>query len=224
VAAAGTEAISAIAARVAIRALVFINYLNTRVSPKMRYYDTDAAAALPKWLRRRRKSPGECKVTAVEAAVVITHPNRDTPETNMARMIVIALFGISIVLMLAILAFGWSVLEGMMIVSFGYIISYAIIIWRVSDWARGPLALGAALAILLAIFSGIAFPTWSDRDGPGYAEPQAIWGGAGLSPGVLGLLTMILAVLQIGLIVACIRAFRQEWQVEVEMSAATTAG
>ena len=160
----------------------------------------------------------------MEAGVVITHPNRDTAETNTARMIVIALFGISIVLMLAILAFGWSVLEGMMVVSFGYILAYVVIIWRVSQWARGPLALGAALAILLAIFSAIAFPTWSDRNAPGYAEPQAIWGGAGLSPGVLGLLTMILAVLQIGLIVACIRAFRQEWQVEVEMPAASVAG
>jgi hypothetical protein len=59
-------------------------------------------------------------------------------------------------------------------------------------------------------------PTWADRNGPGYAEPQAIWGGAGLSPGLLGLVTTLLVVLQLVTVAACLWAFRQEWQVEVE--------
>ena len=151
--------------------------------------------------------------------MVVTHPNRDTPETNGARTAVVLLFGLSMLLMLAILAFGWSVLEGMLAVSFGYILIYAILIWRVSNWARGPLAVGAALAILLAIFVAIAVPTWADRDAPGYAEPQAVWGSAGLPPAVLGLMTMILVLLQIAVVIACTRAFRQEWQVEVEIPA-----
>jgi len=163
-----------------------------------------------------------CKVTAMGATgaeVVVTHPNRDTPETNGARTAVVLLFGLSMLLMLAILAFGWSVLEGMLAVSLGYILIYAILIWRVSNWARGPLAVGAALAILLAIFVAIAVPTWADRDAPGYAEPQAVWGSAGLPPTVLGLMTMILVLLQIAVVIACTRAFRQEWQVEVEIPA-----
>ena len=163
-----------------------------------------------------------CKVTAMgvaEAEVVVTHPNRDTPETNGARMAVVVLFGLSILLMLAILAFGWSVLEGMLAVSFGYILIYAILIWRVSSWARGPLAVGAALAILLAIFVAIAVPTWADRNAPGYAKPEAVWGSAGLPPAVLGLMTMLLVLLQVGVVIACTRAFRQEWQVEVEVPA-----
>lgn len=166
----------------------------------------------------------ECNLEDVEAGVLITHPNRNTPATNSARATVIALFAASILLMLLILAFGWSVLEGMLLVSFGYIAVYGIIIWRVSQWARGPLALGAALAILLAIFSAIAFPTWSDRGSSGYASPEAIWGSGGFSAGVLGVLTLVLALLQIATIIACVRGFRQEWQVEVETAVGADSG
>ena len=155
----------------------------------------------------------------MEAGVVITHPNRNTPESDAARFIVILLFTISIALMLVILLFGWSVLEGQQMTSFAYVIIYGILVWRVSKWARGPLALGAALAIILAILSAIAVPTWVDRDASGYAAPEGIWGGAGLPSTVLGLLTIILVIIQIVLIVACVRAFRQEWQVELEVAA-----
>ena len=155
----------------------------------------------------------------MEAGVVITHPNRDTPESNSARFLVILLFAISIALMLVILLFGWSVLEGQIMVSFGYVLVYGVIVWRVSNWARGPLALGAALAIVLAILSAIAVPTWIDRDANGYAAPEAIWGGTGLPSTVLGLLTIVLVLVQILVIVACVRGFRQEWQVELETPA-----
>ena len=153
----------------------------------------------------------------METGVAITHPNRNTSATNGMRALVIALFGLSILLMAIILSFGWSVLEGMIAVSFAYVVIYAIIIWRVTAWARGPLALGAALAILLAIVSMIAFPTWADRDAAGYASAETIWGSGGLSPGLLGTLTLLLAILQLILIAACVTAFRQEWQVELEV-------
>ena len=168
-------------------------------------------------VRRGQSLRDECKVSAVEAGIVITHPNRDTPETKAARALVIALFAVSIALMAIILMFGWSVLEGMFLVSFAYVIVYAILIWRVSQWARGPLAVGASLAIILAIFASIAFPTWGGRDAAGYASPETMWGSASLSPGVLGILTLVLAIVQVIVLVACVRAFRQEWQVEVEM-------
>jgi uncharacterized membrane protein len=75
------------------------------------------------------------------------------------------------------------------------------------------------LAIILAILSAIAVPTWIDRDANGYAAPEAIWGGTGLPSTVLGLLTIVLVLVQILVIVACIRGFRQEWQVELETPA-----
>ena len=155
----------------------------------------------------------------MEASTVVTHPNRNTPETDAARFLVILLFAVSIALMLVILLFGWSVLEGQLLASFAYVAVYGVIVWRVAQWARGPLALGAALAIILAILSAIAVPTWVDRDANGYAAPDAIWGSTGLPSTVLGLLTIILVIVQIVLIVACVRAFRQEWQVELEVPA-----
>jgi hypothetical protein len=152
----------------------------------------------------------------VEAGVVVTHPNRNTAASNLARSLVIALLGISIALMLAVLALGWTVLEGMLALSFAYMIVYVILAWRVSQWARGPLAVGAALAILLAIFTAIAFPTWADRNAAGYAAAETPWGSSGASPGLLGLLTLLIVVAQIALVIASIHAFRQEWQVELE--------
>jgi hypothetical protein len=157
----------------------------------------------------------------MEAGVVVTHPNRNTPESDSARFIVILLFAVSMALMLTILLFGWSVLEGQMLVSFGYVAVYGVIVWRVTDWARGPLALGAALAIILAILSAIAVPTWIDRDASGYAAPDAIWGSTGLPSTVLGLLTILLVIVQLVLIAACVKAFRQEWQVELEVPVGT---
>ena len=151
--------------------------------------------------------------------MIVTHPNRDKAESQSARTVVIGLFAISMGLMLAIIIGGWSVLEGQLLVSFAYVIIYGVLVWRVSDWARGPLAVGAALAIILAIFCGIAAPTWADREGAGYAGAESIFGTGGLSAGILGILTLLLAITQIVLIAACVRAFRQEWQVEVEVPA-----
>lgn len=148
--------------------------------------------------------------------MIVTHPNRDKPEAHTARLSVIALLAVSILLMVVILAGGWSVLEGMLAVSFAYAIVYGVLIWRVSDWARGPLVVGAALATILAIFCAIAVPTWADREGSGYSQPGFILGGDGLSSGLLGLLTMLLLLVQLLLIGASLWAFRQEWQVEVE--------
>ncbi|MCX6390385.1 MAG: hypothetical protein NT122_07145, partial [Solirubrobacterales bacterium] len=146
------------------------------------------------------------------------HPNRDKPESQSARMAVLALLVISILLMAVILFGGWSVLEGQVAVSFAYILIYAVLAWRVSGWARGPLAVGSALAMILAIFCAIAAPTWADREGSGYSAAESVFGTAGLSAGLLGIFTMLLAVVQIVLIAACLRAFRQEWQVELEVA------
>lgn len=151
--------------------------------------------------------------------MIVTHPNRDKAESQSARVVVIGLFAISIVLMLVIICGGWSVLEGQLLVSFAYVIVYGVLIWRITDWARGPLAVGAALAIILAIFCGIAAPTWADREGSGYAAAESIFSTGGLSAGILGIITMLIAITQLLLIAACVRAFRQEWQVEVEVPA-----
>jgi hypothetical protein len=81
----------------------------------------------------------------------------------------------------------------------------------IARWQRGVLPLAAALAILLGVVAAIAVPGWFDRDKAGYAD-------ATLPAGLLGLLTLVIVPLQLLLIAFAMRAFTQQWNVEVEMS------
>jgi hypothetical protein len=67
----------------------------------------------------------------------------------------------------------------------------------------------SALAIILAIFAGIAAPAWFDRAKDGLDSPA-------LPEELLGLLTLLLVPVQVVLIAVAMVAFNQEWHVEEE--------
>jgi len=71
------------------------------------------------------------------------------------------------------------------------------------------LPVASALAIILAIFAGIAAPAWFDRAKDGLSDPA-------LPPDLLGILCLVLVPLQVILIAVAMVAFNQDWHVEEE--------
>jgi hypothetical protein len=96
-------------------------------------------------------------------------------------------------------------------VSFGYIVVYVVMAFFVGRWNRGVLPVAAALAILFAVVAAVAGPAWFERDKAGFDDPL-------LEPSILGLFTIILIPVQLLLIVFALRAFQQQWNVEIEVS------
>ena len=82
----------------------------------------------------------------------------------------------------------------------------------VARWNRGVLPMAAALATLLAIFAAISAPEWLARDKAGFTSPA-------IDDAVLGTITLLIVALQLVLIAATLIAFRQEWNVELEVPA-----
>jgi hypothetical protein len=100
---------------------------------------------------------------------------------------------------------------------------YLVAAFYIARWNRGLLPLAAALAILLLILSviagtGVAGTSWFDRNHPGYAAADTIFGGKGLGPDALGLVTLLMAPIQVLLIFFSMQGFAQGWNVEVEVS------
>ena len=82
---------------------------------------------------------------------------------------------------------GWSKLQGLKPVNFVWCLVYLVIAFFIWRWARGLLPIAAALAILLLILAviagtGLAGTSWFDRNHAGFAPPQSLFGGRGLSP------------------------------------------
>jgi lysylphosphatidylglycerol synthetase-like protein (DUF2156 family) len=145
------------------------------------------------------------------ADTVLLHPNRDKGESKATKAVVVLLLVVSALLIAIVTLGGWSELQGAQVVSFGYIIVYLVMAYFVSRWNRGVLPVAAALAVLFAVVAAVAGPAWFERDKAGFAEPA-------LEPSILGLLTIILVPVQLLLIVFAMRAFQQQWNVEVEVS------
>jgi hypothetical protein len=116
---------------------------------------------------------------------------------------------------------GWSKLEGLKPVNLAWCVVYLIIAFYIWRWARGLLPIAAALAMLLLILAliaglGAAGTSWFDRSHAGFAAPQSMFGGKGLSPDVLGTVTLLIAPVQVLLIIFTMYGFSQGWNVEVE--------
>jgi hypothetical protein len=80
------------------------------------------------------------------------------------------------------------------------------------------------MAILLLIFVliaglGVSGTSWFDRSQPGFAPPQTLFGGNGLDPNTLGVITLLIAPVQALLIFFTMRAFAQGWNIELEVPA-----
>ena len=136
-------------------------------------------------------------------------PNREKPEAKSARALVVFLLLVSAGLALVITLGGWSRLEGGKIFALLYIAIYVLFAFLVARWNRGVLPVVSALAIILAIFAGIAAPAWFDRAKDGLTSPA-------LPEELLGLLTLLLVPVQVILIAVAMVAFNQEWHVEEE--------
>jgi hypothetical protein len=152
----------------------------------------------------------------------ISYPNRDKPAARATKAIVILLLLISVALMLIVTMGGWSKLQGLKPVNFAWCLIYLVIAFYVARWTRGLLPIAAAMAILLLILAviagtGYSGTSWFDRSHAGFAPAQSIFGGSGLSPDTLGLVTLLIAPVQVLLIFFAIRGFSQGWNVEVEV-------
>ena len=167
----------------------------------------------------RHMSPGRI----VTPGYVVIYPNREKASSRSTKGIVAFILLVSVALMLAVTIGGWSKLQGLKPVNFAWCIAYLIIAFYVAArWTRGLLPIAAALAILLLILAviagtGISGTSWFDRNHSGFASPQSLFGGTGLSPDMLGLLTLLLVPVQALLIVFAMVGFAQAWNVELEV-------
>ena len=141
--------------------------------------------------------------------MIITHPNRHKPAVRATRAVVIVLLLVSAALVLVVTVGGWSVLEGAAAVQIGYVAVYLAFAFYAVRWNRGVLPVAAALAVLLAIFALVAGPSWFARDKAGFAEPS-------MNAELLGLITLLIAPVQVLLVAFAMRGFNQGWNVELE--------
>jgi presenilin-like A22 family membrane protease len=141
--------------------------------------------------------------------VRIEHPNREMASSKATRAVVIFLLLVSAALVAIVTVGGWSALQGLQGVQVAYIVLYLVMAYYVARWSRGVLPVAAALAIILLIFAAVSGPEWFDRDKTGFDDPA-------LDSGLLGLITLLIVPVQLLLIAFAMRAFTQEWHVEVE--------
>jgi hypothetical protein len=152
----------------------------------------------------------------------VIHPNRDKAVCKTTKAIIVLILFVSIGLMLIVTFGGWSKLQGLKPINFAWCILYLIFAFYTWRWNRGVLPIAAAFGILLLIVSliaatGAAGTSWFDRSHTGFAAPHSVFGGKGLDPNFLGLITVLLAPVQILLILFGIRGFAQGWNVEMEV-------
>jgi lysylphosphatidylglycerol synthetase-like protein (DUF2156 family) len=155
---------------------------------------------------------------------VVHYPNRDKAASKTIKTLVVLVLIASVVLMLVVTVGGWSKLSGLTAVNFVWCAVYLVLAFYVARWARGLLPIAAALAILLLIVAiiagtGASGTSWFDRAHYGFAPAKSLFGGTGLSPDTLGLVTLLIAPVQLLVILFAMRGFAQGWNVEVEVPA-----
>lgn len=139
-------------------------------------------------------------------------PNREKPETNATKALIALLLAISGALTAIITIGGFTKLQGgatMGVICLIFALVYFLFALLAANWSRGVLPVAASAAIFMAIFAGVAVPSWFGRDKAGFDETL-------LPAALLGLLTLILVALQLVVVVVAIIAFNQDWHVEEE--------
>jgi hypothetical protein len=160
----------------------------------------------------------------VKPGYVVTYPNRAKRSSKVTRTVVALVLALSSLLMLAVTVGGWSKLAGLEPVNILWCLVYLVMALYVMRWARELLPIAIGLGALMLVFTLIAETaaagvSWSDRSGSDYAPAHTLFGGAGLSPGTLGALTLVVAITQALLIAASVYGFRQGWNIEYEVPA-----
>jgi hypothetical protein len=146
---------------------------------------------------------------AIRPGYELWRPNREKPESNSARALVVFLLLATAAISFVIIIGGWTRLEGVKPLALIYAALYILFAYLVARWNRGVLPVASALSIILAIFAGIAAPAWFDRAKDGFSNPA-------LPPEFLGLLCLLLVPVQVILIAVAMVAFNQDWHVEEE--------
>ena len=146
---------------------------------------------------------------AIRPGYELWRPNREKPEAQSARVLVVFLLLATAAVAFVIIIGGWTRLEGVKALTIAYAALYVLFAFLVARWNRGVLPVAAALSIVLAIFAGIAAPAWFDRAKDGLSDPA-------LPPDLLGILCLVLVPLQVILIAVAMVAFNQDWHVEEE--------
>jgi hypothetical protein len=170
----------------------------------------------------------ECIVTRVPPVrnlapgYTVIHPNRDKFACKATKAIVVLILIVSVAMMLIVTIGGWSKLQGLKPLNFAWCIAYLILALYIWRWSRGLLPIAAALGILLLIVAviagiGLAGTSWFDRSAAGFAAPSSLFGGRGLSPNTIGVVTILIAPVQVLLIFFTMQGFLQGWNVELEV-------
>jgi len=162
------------------------------------------------------------RVRNLRPGYTISYPNREKAASKATKAIVVLLLLVSVVLMLIVTIGGWSKLEGEQPLNFFFILAYLIFAFYIWRWQRGLLPMAAALGIVLLILAviagtGASGTSWFDRTHAGFAAPQSLFGGTGLSPDTLGLATVLMIPIEALLIFFSMQGFAQGWNVEVEV-------
>ena len=156
-----------------------------------------------------------------QAGYTVILPNREKAESKATKALVVLILVVSVALMLIVTIGGWSELQGLKPVNLLWCVAYLVLAFYIMRWKRGLLPVAAALAILLLIVATIAGTGaggvgWFDRNHVGFASAHTLFGGTGLDPDMLGLVTLVIAPVQVLLIIFAMRGFSQGWNVEVE--------
>jgi hypothetical protein len=152
----------------------------------------------------------------------ISYPNREKATSKLTKAIVVLLLLASVVLMLIVTIGGWSELEGEQPLNFVFIIAYLLFAFYIWRWKRGLLPMATALGIVLLILAVIASTgasgtSWFNRNHYGFAPPQSLFGGGGLSANTLGVTTVLMIPVEALLILFAMQGFSQGWNVELEV-------
>lgn len=145
-----------------------------------------------------------------QPGVEITHPNRDKAVVRTTRACVLALVLATVAMLLIVTIGGEAAMDASaMLIQYLFVAAYLLIAYLVVRWSRGALAVGSALAVLLAVFALVGGAYWFQRD-------HSYFSASTLNPTLLGTITFAILPVQILLIVFAMRGFQQGWNVELE--------
>lgn len=153
----------------------------------------------------------EMPVAKAREGYELWRPNREKASSKTMKALIAFVLLVSAALLIIITIGGWERLLGtsVAVMTLLWAAVYILFAFLVARWSRGILPVAAALAIILAIFAGIAAPEWFARSKDGLDSPA-------LPEDLLGLLTLVVVPVQVLLIAVSLAGFSQEWHVEEE--------
>lgn len=150
------------------------------------------------------------RVQAADPNLVVTHPNRDSTASKTTRAITTLLLLASAILLAVITVGSWGAQAGALGLQIVIGLLLTFYAYLVVEWRSGILPVAAATALVAGIFAAISVNGWFNRGGAGYDQPL-------FPESLIGVLVFAFAILQFVVVVVCLKAFSQRWQVELEV-------